>query len=51
MDLEKEFEDYLDNIEGQPRMWRPDEQIEWVKDIAHHFAEWGAIHFNARKED
>ena len=41
VDLEKEFEDYLDNVEGQPRMWHPDEQIEWAKDIARHFFELG----------
>ena len=39
VELEKEFEDYLGNMEGQPRMWHPDEQIEWAKDIARHFYE------------
>ena len=37
VDLEKEFESFLDNIEGVPRMWHSDEQIEWAKDIAKHF--------------
>lgn len=40
-DLEKEFESFLDNIEGVPRMWHSDEQIEWAKDIAKHFFELG----------
>ena len=39
--LEKEFESFLDNIEGVPRMWHSDEQIEWAKDIAKHFFELG----------
>lgn len=39
--LEKEFESFLDNIEGVPRMWRSDEQIKWAKDIAKHFFELG----------
>lgn len=39
-DLEKEFNHFLDNIEGVPRMWHSDEQMEWAKDIAHHFANW-----------
>jgi hypothetical protein len=41
VDLEKEFNDFLDNIEGVPRMWHSDEQIEWAKDIARHFYELG----------
>ena len=41
VDLEKEFESFLDNIEGVPRMWHSDEQIEWAKDIAKHFFELG----------
>jgi len=41
VDLEKEFNDFLDNVEGVPRMWHPDEQIEWAKDIAKHFFELG----------
>lgn len=45
---EKEFEDYLDNVEGQPRVWHSDEQMEWAKDIARHFFELGR---NARKEE
>jgi len=48
VDLEKEFEDYLNNMEGQPRIWHSDEQIEWAKDIARHFWNKG---YNARKED
>lgn len=47
VDLEKEFETFLDNIEGVPRMWHSDEQIEWAKDIAKHFFELG---LNTRKE-
>lgn len=41
VDLEKEFNDFLDNVEGVPRMWHSDEQIEWAKDIARHFYELG----------
>lgn len=41
MNLEKEFNVFLDNIEGAPRMWHSDEQIEWAKDIARHFYELG----------
>ena len=41
VDLEKEFESFLDNIEGVPRMWHSEEQIEWAKDIAKHFFEIG----------
>ena len=41
VDLEEEFESFLDNIEGVPRMWHSDEQIEWAKDIAKHFFELG----------
>ncbi len=41
VDLEKEFDSFLDNIEGVPRMWHSDEQIEWAKDIARHFFELG----------
>ncbi len=43
-DLEAEFERFLDDVEGAPRMYHSDEQIEWGKDIARHFAEWGAEH-------
>mgnify|MGYP007013874508 CR=1 FL=1 len=39
-DLEKEFNHFLDEIEGVPRMYHPEEQIEWGKDIAQHFANW-----------
>ena len=41
VDLEKELKSFLDNIEGVPRMWHSDEQIEWAKDIAKHFFELG----------
>ena len=41
VDLEEEVESFLDNIEGVPRMWHSDEQIEWAKDIAKHFFELG----------
>ena len=41
VDLEKEFEWFLDEAEGVPRMWHSDEQIEWAKDIAKHFFELG----------
>lgn len=37
LDLDKEFNDFLDNVEGMPRMWHSDEQLEWGKDIARHF--------------
>lgn len=39
-ELEKEFNRFLDNVEGTPRMWHSDEQMEWGMDIARHFAEW-----------
>lgn len=39
-ELEKEFNRFLDNVEGTPRMWHSDEQMEWALDIARHFAEW-----------
>ena len=48
VDLEKEFNNFLDNVEGVPRMWHSNEQIEWVKEIAKHFYELG---LNARKEE
>lgn len=48
VDLEKEFNNFLDNVEGIPRMWHSDEQIELAKDIAKHFYELGR---NARKEE
>ncbi len=41
VDLDKEFEWFLDEVEGVPRMWHSDEQIEWAKDIAKHFYELG----------
>ena len=41
VDLEEEYESFLDNVEGVPRMWHSDEQIEWGKDIAKHFFELG----------
>ncbi len=41
VDLEKEFEWFLDEVEDVPRMWHSDEQIEWAKDIAKHFYELG----------
>ena len=48
MDLEKEFNNFLDNIEGVPRMWHSDEQIVWAKSIAKHFFEFG---IRTRKEE
>lgn len=41
VDLESEFNSFLDNKEGHPRMWHSDEQIEWAKNIAKHFFELG----------
>lgn len=41
VNLEKEYESFLDNIDGAPRMWHSDEQIEWGKNIAKHFFELG----------
>lgn len=50
VDLEKEIDSFL-NEAGAPFFWcNDDEQKEWCKIIARHFAEWGAIHLNARKE-
>lgn len=39
-DLDNEFNRFLDDVEGMPRMWHSDEQLEWGKDIARHFANW-----------
>lgn len=41
VNLEKEFNNLLDNLEGVPRMHHSDEQIEWGRDIAKHFFELG----------
>lgn len=41
VDLEKEFDSFLNDIEGMPPMWHSEEQIEWGKDIARHFFELG----------
>lgn len=43
VDLEKEFNNFLDSVEGVPRIWHSDEQIGWGKDIAKHFFELGII--------
>ena len=41
-DLEKELNDFLDNIVGVPDIfWHYDKQIEWAEDIAKHFFELG----------
>ena len=39
-DLEVEFNRFLDEMEGVPRMWHSDEQTEWALNIARHFAHW-----------
>lgn len=39
-DLEEEFDHFLTDVEGTPRMWRSEEQQEWGKSIARHFANW-----------
>lgn len=39
-DLEVEFNHFLDEVEGLPRMWHSEEQMEWAMDIARHFAIW-----------
>lgn len=39
-DLEVEFNRFLDEVEGVPRMWHSEEQIEWAMDVARHFAIW-----------
>ena len=44
MDLEKEIKNYL-----ATKCAGDDEPS--VSEIARHFAEWGAIHLNARKEE
>lgn len=50
VDLEKEIDKFL-NETGAPYVWcNDDEQKEWCNIIARHFAEWGAIHLNTRKE-
>lgn len=48
VDLENEFNNFLDNIEGIPRMWHSNKQIEWAKSIAKHFFELG---IRTRKEE
>lgn len=47
-DLEEEFNNYIESVEGVPRMWHSDEQIVWAKSIAKHFFELG---LNTRKEN
>lgn len=50
VDLEKEVDKFL-NETGAPYVWcNDDEQKEWCNIIARHFAEWGAIHLNARSK-
>lgn len=39
-ELEAEFNHFLDETEGNPRMWHSEEQKEWALDIARHFANW-----------
>lgn len=41
VDLEKEINNFLESVEGEPRMWHSDEQIVWAKSIAKHFLELG----------
>lgn len=48
VELEEALDEYYKIVD-----WSPSEAIEYDthKDIARHFAEWGATHFNARKEN
>ena len=39
-DIEEEFNRFLDDTEGTPKVRRPEEQLEWGMDIARHFANW-----------
>lgn len=39
-ELEVAFNRFLDEVEGVPRMWHSEEQMEWAMDIARHFATW-----------
>jgi len=39
-ELEAEFNHFLDEMEGNPRMWHSEEQKEWALDIARHFVNW-----------
>lgn len=49
-DFDKEIDKFL-NETGAPYLWcNDDEQKEWCIIIARHFAQWGAIHLNAKKE-
>lgn len=41
VDLEKEFNNFLDNVEGTPRIWHSGEQLMWGLNIAKHFFELG----------
>ena len=51
VDLDEEIDTFL-NKTGAPYVWcNDDEQKEWCKIIARHFAEWGAIHLNAKKKE
>ena len=41
VNFDKEFERFLNEVEGVPRMWHSGEQIEWAKGLAKHFFELG----------
>lgn len=49
VDLEKEYKKWWDSIKGKINI---EHVMEWyMHETARRFAEWGAIHLNARKED
>ena len=56
VDLEKDIEAYFKgwHIEEEIGMTKPDGWsviVDDLKDVARHFAEWGAIHLNTKKEE
>lgn len=48
VDLEEEIERIIENEE---RFMKFQVKSQLIKYVARHFAEWGAIHLNARKEE
>lgn len=48
VDVEKKFNHFLDNVDGVPRIWHSEEQLEWGKEIAKYFFTLG---LNEQKEE
>lgn len=51
VDLKIEIGHWLDKLDDKYCMLVEDYSIQDIKDTARYFAEWGAIHLNARKEE